>query len=84
MRVLAVRADGPAARQGIRTGDVLVGMHVWETISRDNVVYVLNHADLESFQPLKFFVLRGDETLYGFMQVKREATAQVSRKASRN
>ncbi len=84
MRVLAVRPDSPGARQGIRTGDVLVGMHVWETISRDNIVYVLNHADFESFQPLKFFILRGDETLYGYMQVKREPTVQVSRKANRN
>jgi serine protease Do len=84
MRVLAVRSDGPAARQGIRTGDVLVGMHVWETISGDNVLYVLNRADQEDLQPLKFFVLRGDETLYGFLQLKREATVQVSRKANRN
>jgi hypothetical protein len=44
----------------------------------------LNHADFESFQPLKFFILRGDETLYGYMQVKREPTVQVSRKANRN
>jgi len=84
MRVLAVRPDSPASRQGIRTGDVLVGMHVWETISRDNVSYVLNRADFDSFQPLKFFVLRGDETLYGFLQIKREATVQVSRKTNRN
>lgn len=83
MRVLAVRPDGPAARQGIRVGDVLVGMHVWETISKDNVVYVLNRADQEDLQPLKFFVLRGEETLYGFLQLKREAPVQASRKANR-
>lgn len=83
MRVLAVRPDGPAARQGIRVGDVLVGMHVWETISRDNIVYVLNRTDQEDLQPLKFFVLRGEETLYGFLQLKREAPVQASRKANR-
>jgi serine protease Do len=84
MRVQAVRPDSPAGRQGIRGGDILVGMHVWETISKDNVQYVLNHADFEGFQPLKFFILRGDETLYGFMQVKQDAVAQATRKANRN
>ena len=58
-------------------------MHVWETISKDNVLFVLNHADFEDFQPLKFFILRGDETLYGFMQLKRDGLVQVSRKATR-
>ena len=31
MSVVAVRPDSPAARQGIRRGDVLVGLHIWET-----------------------------------------------------
>lgn len=84
MRVLAVRPDSPAARQNIRAGDILVGMHVWETISRDNVLFVLNHADLESFQPVKFFILRGDETLYGFMPVKPEAVVQATRRTGRS
>ena len=84
MRVLAVRPDSPAARQNIRAGDILVGMHVWETISRDNVLFVLNHADLESFQPVKFFILRGDETLYGFMPVKPEAMVQATRRTGRS
>ncbi|MFM8497726.1 MAG: trypsin-like peptidase domain-containing protein, partial [Planctomycetia bacterium] len=35
--VQEVRSDGPAADQGIRVGDILVGLHVWETISVDNV-----------------------------------------------
>lgn len=83
MRVLAVRPDSPADRQNIRAGDILVGMHVWETISRDNVLYVLNHADLESFQPVKFFILRGEETLYGFMPVKPDTVVQATRRTGR-
>ena len=84
MRVQAVRPDSPAGRQGIRAGDILVGMHVWETISKDNVQFVLNHDDFENFQPLKFFILRGGETLYGFMQVRQDAVAQAARKTERN
>ncbi len=69
MRITSVRSDSVAWRQGIRAGDILVGMHVWETLSPENVRYILNHAELESFQPLKFYILRGDETLYGHLQI---------------
>lgn len=83
LRVIAIRSEGPAARQGIRPGDILVGMHVWETVSKDNVLYILNHDDFEKFQPIKFYVLRGKETLYGHMQVQRTPVVQVSRRLDR-
>jgi serine protease Do len=85
MRVTEVRTDGPAASQGIRSGDILVGMHVWETISPENVRYILNHADFQRFQPVKFYILRGKETLYGHLQVDKPNVLQVSRRpASRS
>ncbi len=65
--VTAVRPDGPAADEGIRAGDMLVGLHVWETISPDNVLYVLDRAQQEQLGPLKFYVLRGGETLFGHL-----------------
>ncbi len=65
MMVTEVESDSPAAKSGIRAGDILVGLHKWETISMDNVAYVLNHADLTSFYPLKFFVLRGTQLHQG-------------------
>ena len=68
-----VRPDSPAAKEGIRRGDILVGMHIWETVSLDNVNYILNRADLASLEPLKFLLLRENEpkTLYGFLQLTR-------------
>ena len=69
MEVQAVRPSGPAAIQGIRRGDILVGMHIWETISLDNIAYILNRNDLDDLQPVKFYVLRGEQTLYGHLQV---------------
>jgi serine protease Do len=60
-----VRDDGPAAGQGIREGDILVGLHVWETVAADNVGYVLDKARDENLGPIKFYVLRGRETLFG-------------------
>jgi len=69
LSVASVRPDSPAARQGIRTGDVLVGMHVWETISVDNVDFVLDRDDLASFSPIKFYLLREGSTLYGHLPI---------------
>ena len=63
----SVRPDSPAAEQGIRRGDVLVGMHIWETVSLDNVTYILKRPDFTTPHPVKFFILRGNETLYGYM-----------------
>ncbi len=67
LQVLNVRSDSPASKQGIRKGDVLVGMHVWETITLENVDYVLSRNDLEEFAPIKFLLLRNGETLFGHL-----------------
>ena len=72
--VQTVRPKGPAAQQGIRQGDVLVGMHIWETISMENIAYILSRPDLSDLGPLKFYILRGNETLYGHMQVASRVT----------
>ncbi|QDU82235.1 Putative serine protease HhoB precursor [Polystyrenella longa] len=69
MKVLDVRKDSTASRNGIRSGDVLVGLHKWETVNYDNISYVLEHPQLQSFAPLRFFILRGQETRYGNLQL---------------
>lgn len=74
--VVSVRQNSPAADQGIRPGDVLVGMHIWETVSLDNVSYVLRRPDFNSINPVKFFILRGNETLYGFMPINLKVARQ--------
>jgi serine protease Do len=71
MKVTDVKSQSVAAQNGIRVGDVLVGLHVWETISFDNINYVLDHPELGTFNPLKFYILRGTETLYGHLQIQR-------------
>lgn len=69
LKVIGVRPDSPAARQGIRYGDILVGMHKWETVSMDNVAFILESEAVRSNEPVKFYVLRGGETLFGHLQV---------------
>jgi serine protease Do len=68
LEVIAVDPNGPAARAGIRRGDILVGLHQWETLSLDNVVFVLTHADLASFNPLSFYIVRSGQVRHGWMQ----------------
>jgi len=69
LSVVTVRPGSPAARQGIEVGDVLVGMHHWETISLENVAYILKRTDLAAMNPVKFYILRGEEVLYGYLPV---------------
>jgi serine protease Do len=67
--VRAVRPQSPAAEQGLRRGDVLVGLHVWETVAIEHVNYVLGRSDFASFNPVRFIILRGKDSFYGFLPV---------------
>jgi len=69
MKVLDVRTDSPAARNGIRKGDILVGLSKWETVSNENVTWILNQSLPTGQDSLKFYLIRGSETLYGHLQV---------------
>ena len=74
LSVTTVRPGSPAAKQGIQAGDVLVGMHIWETVSIDNVSYMLKRPDFSSLSPLKFFILRGNQTLFGYLPLTVAST----------
>jgi serine protease Do len=66
MRLVDVRAKSPAAEYGMKKGDILVGLHVWETVRIEDINYILNQsALLNGSEPLKFYVIRGQEVLYG-------------------
>lgn len=70
MRVTRIRSGGPAALNGIQIDDILVGLHIWETLNQDNISYVLKHNELRSFSPLKFYLVRSGETLYGHIKLR--------------
>ncbi len=68
LRVLRIHSEGLAAQAGIKQGDILVGLHQWEMLSLDNVLYVLNHPDRESLSPLRFYILRNGQVHRGLLQ----------------
>jgi serine protease Do len=68
LAVTDVTADGVAGKAGIQRGDILVGLHQWETVSIDNVVFVLTHPDLASFNPLRFYIVRSGQVHRGWLQ----------------
>ena len=80
MRVIEVRTDGPAAANGIQKGDILVGLDKWETLSADNVTWILNQQQTQLSDgqvSMKFYVIRGQETRYGYLAVTMPRIASV-------
>jgi serine protease Do len=77
MRVVEVRPSSPAAQEGIRSGDILVGMHGWETASTQDIDYIVTRPNLAELGSMKFYVLRGKSMLYGHLDMAATATAAM-------
>lgn len=69
MRVVEVRSDSPASLNGISKGDILVGLHDWETVKFEDVNWIVNKTAELKLPSVKFFIVRGQETLFGHLQV---------------
>ncbi len=67
LTVLDVLPDSACARAGIQRGDILIGLHQWETLTVENVNYVLTHPDFATFNPLRFFIIRGNQVRRGWL-----------------
>ncbi|HAO71636.1 MAG: trypsin-like peptidase domain-containing protein [Planctomycetes bacterium] len=65
--VQEVRFGSPASDKGIRPGDILVGLHIWETVKPDNVSYILDQIESDELETVKFYILRGRDTLFGHL-----------------
>jgi serine protease Do len=65
--VTDVAAGSACATAGIQKGDILVGLHQWESLNLDNVSFVLNHKDFATFLPLKFYLSRDGKVLDGWI-----------------
>ena len=65
LEIVAINANGPAAKAGIKKGDILVGLHQYETISMENVNYVLNLPEMAATAQMPFYILRGGQVRRG-------------------
>jgi serine protease Do len=68
LSVTDVTTESVAGKAGIQRGDILVGLHQWETVTLDNVAFVLTHPDLASFNPLRFYIIRAGQVHRGWLQ----------------
>ncbi|SMP46760.1 serine protease Do [Neorhodopirellula lusitana] len=64
-----VRSGSAADEQGIQVGDVLLGIHSWQTSNLSDLAGILEHPEIQSGPNAKFYVVRRDKTLYGHMQL---------------
>ncbi|MDP6059904.1 MAG: polysaccharide biosynthesis/export family protein, partial [Pirellulaceae bacterium] len=69
LKILEVRPESPAAKEGMRLGDVLVGLDKWETLESKNLVFALDQLKENHSDQLKFYLLRGNETLFGHLKL---------------
>jgi len=68
LEIVQLNPDGAAGRAGIKKGDILVGLHQWETLTLDNVAFVVTNPELSTFMPLSFYIVRGGQVRRGWIQ----------------
>jgi serine protease Do len=54
-------------------------MHRWETASDQDVQYIISRPNLAEMGKIKFYVLRGQDTLYGHLNVAATPEKTMSR-----
>ncbi|MFO1022953.1 MAG: trypsin-like peptidase domain-containing protein [Planctomycetales bacterium] len=70
MRVVSVRPGSPAQQQRLQAGDVLVGLHVYESAKPEDVNYVLTREELQTeWNPLKVTFIRDGKPYYALLQL---------------
>lgn len=72
LKVLEVRNDSPAASQGIQPGDIVLGIHKWETVTLDNLSFVLDNIVVRNRDSVSFYVYRDTEFLFGQISLSKK------------
>ena len=73
--ITAVRPGSAADEQGITSGDVLLGIHGWQTSSMKDLAGILEHPDIQRGPRAKFYIVRREQTLFGHFQLAAQPGA---------
>ncbi len=71
LQVIEVRANGPAAAKGVKSGDVVVGLALWEAYKITHVTYAFNqqrksltaNSAASELAPVKCHIIRGEQII---------------------
>ncbi len=77
--ITAVRPGSAADQQGISPGDVLLGIHGWQTTTLNDLAGILEHPDMQQGPRAKFYLIRREQTLFGHMQLASQSGSNVNR-----
>ncbi len=72
--ITRVRPGSAADQQGIIAGDVLLGIHGWQTSSMKDLAGILEHPDIQRGPRAKFYLVRKEQTLFGHLQLAAQPT----------
>jgi serine protease Do len=79
--IQAVEPGSPAALASLRKGDILVGMNVgmhnFETIRPDNILYILRQPEITTSQAVQFFFVRRNSLDRGVMNLAELSANQT-------
>ena len=78
--ISSVRSGSPADQQGMLPGDVLLGIHGWQTASMKDLAGILEHPDMQRGPRAKFYLVRREQTLFGHMELAAKPTTTTSRR----
>jgi hypothetical protein len=79
MQVIEIVQNGLAEAAGIRVGDILTGLGVYELVRVEDLAHVLDHWPGADGQPLQFYVMRGNDVLQGKLTSNRIEPAKERR-----
>ena len=77
--ITAVRPGSSADDQGIQPGDVLLGIHGWQTSNMNDLAGILEHPDIQRGPRAKFYIVRRDQTLFGHLQLASQPGSTTRR-----
>lgn len=77
--ITGIRPGSAADQQGIVAGDVLLGIHGWQTSTMKDLAGILEHPDMQRGPKAKFYLVRREQTLFGHLQLAAQPVVQTRR-----